>query len=493
MSDREESMIRSASVGPQGPFWLLLCAALSISAQAQPVAPPGEIERFQRQMEQFRRETRALIDPQIPVGQRTLFDFGGYYNFNYLSLDDQQGDNRVLRQHDLVGYARLNIDGVHELYASVRNTYEDFHRGDSFDGDGDTNEFFLDRAYYRFDLARHFAAYKGENIDYNFVFQGGRQLVYWANGLTLSQVLDAAVIDLEYGPFTLELLGGLTTPDTIDFDASRPDFDDETNRGFYGAMLSTEVGRHRPFVFLLFQQDYNSDENLQLGIINTTFEYWSWYVGVGSSGSIGDRLLYGLELVYEGGTGKSNSFEEATFFPLEQTEEDIQAWAADVRLDYLFNDSRRTRLSFETILASGDDDRLHTNNTFGGNRPGTDDHAFNAFGLLNTGLAFSPTVSNLMLFRVGASTFPIPDHSLFGKMQVGADFFVFNKMNRRGGIDETTFDGRYLGVEPDLYLNWQLTSDITLSLRYGVFFPNEDVVQENDTRQFFFGSLTFAF
>ena len=78
-------------------------------------------------------------------------------------------------------------------------------------------------------------------------------------------------------------------------------------------------------------------------------------------------------------------------------------------------------------------------------------------------------------------------------MQVGADFFVFNKMNREGGIDETTFDGRYLGVEPDVYLNWQMTSDVTLSLRYGVFFPNGDVVQEDDVRHFFFGSVTFAF
>jgi hypothetical protein len=457
------------------------------------VAPPGELERFQRQLEQFRRETRAMVDQRIPVGQRTMFDFGGYYTFNYLSMDDQQGENRVLRQHDLVAYARLNIDGVHEFYGSVRNTYQDFNPGDSFDREGDKNEFFLDRAYYRFDLSRYYAAYKGEQIDYNVVFQGGRQLVYWANGLTLSQVLDAVVLDLEKGPFTLQLLGAITPRETVDFDSSRPRFEVETNRGFYGAMLTTSVGQHKPFVYFLMQQDYNSDETLRLGIIDTTFEYWSWYVGVGSTGSIGDKLLYGLEMVYEGGSGKSNSFEEETFFPLNQTEEDVQAWAADFRLDYLFNDPRRTRLSFETILASGDPDRVHSNNTFGGNRPGTSDHAFNGYGLLNTGLAFSPTVSNLMMFRIGGSTFPLPNHRLFDKMQVGADFFVFNKMERDGGIDETTFDGRYLGWEPDVYLNWQITSDVTLVLRYGVFFPNGDVVQQDDARQFFFGGLTIAF
>src|SRR3712207_9318013 len=43
-------------------------------------------------------------------------------------------------------------------------------------------------------------------LDFNLVFTGGRQLVYWANGLTLSQVLDAAVVDVEVGPLELELL-----------------------------------------------------------------------------------------------------------------------------------------------------------------------------------------------------------------------------------------------------------------------------------------------
>src|SRR5437016_4518292 len=95
--------------------------------------------------------------------------------------------------------------------------------------------------------------------------------------------------------------------------------------------------------------------------------------------------------------------------PIDQTEDQIQAWAADARLDYLFPDLRRTRLSAEVILASGDDDRGNTSNTFNGNKPGTNDRAFNAFGLLNTGLAFAPAVSNLLAFRVGGSTFPLPE------------------------------------------------------------------------------------
>ena len=55
-------------------------------------------------------------------------------------------------------------------------------------------------------------------------------------------------------------------------------------------------------------------------------------------------------------------------------------------------------------------------------------------------------------------------------------------------------DNRFLGVEPDVYLNWQMTSDVTLALRYGVFFPSSTTFgQSTDARQFFFAGLTFAF
>src|SRR5205823_8868133 len=96
----------------------------------------------------------------------------------------------------------------------------------------------------------------------------------------------------------------------------------------------------------------------------------------------------------------------------------IQAWAVDGRLDYLLPDERRTRLSAELILASGDDDRGTTSNTFGGNKPNTNDRAFNAFGLLNTGLAFAPAVSNLLAVRLGGSTFPLPDMGPLRRLQV---------------------------------------------------------------------------
>ena len=463
----------------------------------------SDLERFERQLEQIQRDTRLRVDQRIPAEQRTLFDYGGYLSLQYLSLDDQNGDNHGLRQYDIVGYAHLNLDGVHEFYGSLRGTYRDFNPGDPFttsdgvggagtEGSGWRGD--LDRAYYRFDLQRYKAAYSGQKIDYNVTFTGGRQLVYWANGLTLSQVLDAALLDVDLGAVQLQFLAGLTPAPHRRLRLLPP----ALRRQHVPRLLrrpgaARGVGTHKPYAYALFQQDYNHDYTSTLGIITTKFEYYSYYLGVGSTGTIGDRLLYGVEATYEGGSTLSNSFDTTNLFPAAQTEDQVSAWAADARLDYLFNDRRHSPLSAEAILASGDPDRISSSNTLGGNRPGTTDHAFNAFGLLNTGLAFSPSVSNLMAFRVGASTFPVIDSRRFSRLQVGADFFVFNKMREAGGIDERTETGRYLGVEPDLYLNWQVTSDVTLVLRYGVFFPNDDVILNDDTRQFFYGGLTFAF
>jgi hypothetical protein len=43
-------------------------------------------------------------------------------------------------------------------------------------------------------------------------------------------------------------------------------------------------------------------------------------------------------------------------------------------------------------------------------------------------------------------------------------------------------------------VNWQITSDLTFALRYGVFFPSSNTFGENDdARQFLFGGLTFSF
>ena len=103
-------------------------------------------------------------------------------------------------------------------------------------------------------------------------------------------------------------------------------------------------------------------------------------------------------------------------------------------------------------------------------------------------------VSNIIALRGGIAMFPLPDSGAFRRMQVGADFFVFSKYNKDAPIDEPTGSDRFLGWEPDVYLNWQITSDVTLAVRYGIFFPGSAILSPDDKpRQFIGAGLTYAF
>ena len=55
--------------------------------------------------------------------------------------------------------------------------------------------------------------------------------------------------------------------------------------------------------------------------------------------------------------------------------------------------------------------------------------------MIYDGLAFAPSVSNLVMLRFAASTYPVPTGALRG-LQLGADFFVFGKALQDAAIDE---------------------------------------------------------
>jgi len=471
-----------------------LCVASVLGLCAQWAYGQEDLERFERRMAQYQRETRIMVDHNIPLQQRAVIDFGGYFTPTYLSLDDADGKHHVLREYDLVLYGRLNIDNAQEFFVLGRGIYRDWAPGDSFDGKPDGAEGRLERAFYRFDLSKYQATKTGEvNVDFNVVGQAGRQLIYWGNGLTLTEILDGGSVTVTKGPVDLNFLAGVTPEHTVDFDSSRPNFEDQTRRGFYGGMLVTHVSGHEPYAYVLAQQDYNHDD-----VAQTRFNYNSEYIGLGSRGPVTDRLGYSTELVYETGSGLSTSRSlEGGTNPVPQKNEPIAAYAGDLQLDYLIPDLHKTRITGEAIIASGDPDREQTSNTIGGNRAGTEDNAFNAFGLLNTGLAFAPAVSNITVFRLGVSTFPLPSFSRTDHLQVGMDALLFLKTQRDAPIDENTDDRRYLGIEPDIFLNWQITEDLTLAVRYGVFFPGpaitSSVTSSDAPRQAFFMGITYAF
>src|SRR5687768_11703551 len=105
--------IRSVMTRVVGSISLCVCVGLGFAARTASGqgADPG-LERFERRLEQIRREETARVtgarpaDPR-PVGSRMLLDYGGYLAFNLLSLDDSEEHNHVLRQYDAIVYGRL--------------------------------------------------------------------------------------------------------------------------------------------------------------------------------------------------------------------------------------------------------------------------------------------------------------------------------------------------------------------------------------------------
>lgn len=454
--------------------------------------PDGDLTR---QLEQVRRETRLLATPDLSAGDRALVDYGGYLTTSYFSVDTSAGDNRALRQYDLNLYARVNLDGAHEFFVRNRLQYRDYNSGDETATDDDGLQNYLEEAYYRFDLARYLAAYKGESTSNNFTLTAGRQFVEWATGLVLSQYLDGLKADLSVGPATATLLAGVTTYGTTDFDTARPNFDKSTYRGFFGGQLSYQIGQHRPFIYALVQRDFNEDREVDLTNGSAQFEYNSYYLGIGSTGNLTDQLRYTTEFVYEGGrtfSGPVTDFNDPNLTAF-QTKEQIQAWAAQSSLEYLFADPYRSKASSTFIIASGESDRQGSSDTIGGVLPGERDHAFNALGLVSAGYAFAPQISNLAVLKLSASTFPFaPRRGVMSRLQLGGDLLFYGKTLDKAPIDETTTTDRFLGTEVGTYLNWRILEDVTFQIRYGVFFPG-DAIPSDETRQFLYTSLTYSF
>src|SRR3982751_2717831 len=102
---------------------LLILAGSSAAVRAQDV---GGVATLERQLEQVRRDTRLQQLKDAPVSQRALFDYGAYATVSYLSLDDAVSDNHILRQYEIVPYARLNFDGVHDFYGRARFFWQDW-------------------------------------------------------------------------------------------------------------------------------------------------------------------------------------------------------------------------------------------------------------------------------------------------------------------------------------------------------------------------------
>jgi hypothetical protein len=469
-------------------------------------ATPGVFQRQRIIEEPF----RLMMDEQIPAEKRMLFDYGGWFRSNYWAINEdvhrglegRDDGYHAFRLQELRVWGLANIDQVHQFYARGLLNYWDWNHGTSYDGnDSDWEGANLERGYYDFRLSRYQMAYGQQPGDFDLSARIGRQYVEFGNGLALSIPLDAILVSGYYDGFKVTGLGAFSIPSTDNIDRSVPDNEKESRR-YWGVQIEyTEWRDHKPFVYFFNQEDLDAgstrpihafDEQGQPFTFDQSFGIDSHYVGLGSMGRFFHRdLQYSVEGVIESGHSYAYTPEaDAT-----ASRQSISAWAFDTELRYLVPDKRRTLYAIEYLLASGDADRQFSPiNTVGGNRSGTLDHSFAAWGFRNTGLVFAPMISNLGMVRLGASTYPFENASTLKELEVGTNVFLYHKQRENGAAsDDLSFeDHRYLGNEYDFYANWWLTSDLALTAHYDIFLPGKAFPSQAD-RQLFYTALTLSF
>lgn len=473
----------------QGMSTRLGCAALAAMlalASAASAATPTTVGGRRIYDEQLRID----LDRQKPSAADVNIDAGGWLDLSFfLYEDDPAGTNRSMMQYALRGWASVNFQDVHRGYFRGLMRYDDWMAGGNpTNNRGDDFDMHVERAWYQFDLGQMMTLSSGRRPCVGLSVRVGRQFATLGTALALSMPLDAVRFDVTTRWADAKVLLGRTVDWTDNIDQSDRVFGQQ-KRYMVGVEVVGKVDQHRPFVYYLLNKDIT---NAKPADFTQAYEYNSQYLGVGSVGTVLlPRLEYIVELVGQWGDTYGNGATRGT------SKDEIRALAMDLQLSHPFDCAMRPRVFGEYLYASGDGDRSNSVATVGGNRIGTKDNAFNAFGFRDTGIAFSPAISNLHMYMVGASFFPLEKHKCFRNFEVGTKVFFYHKDDSAGGMSDTTAtqNSRWVGWEWDLYCNWRITSDLAWTARYGMFRPGSAFNSQGDeaSRHFFYTGMVLSF
>lgn len=456
----------------------LLATSPMASAQEQPT------DSFLQREREIADKLHAARQAEAPLEGLADLQFGGWIDYYTFHFDDGTQKSRLYQRPGFALWSRLTLDnGAHEIFARTRLSYEHFQPGDEFDLQQDWRGPNFDRAYYGVDVFRALRL-ANPSDPFSLKVRVGRQETQFGTGYALDLPLDAVWFEVRYEELRLRGLIGKTIASTPNIDRS-PAVADHSARRFYGAELSyTGLARHEPFAYALWNQDRTDERTPDFF---QEYDYDTQYFGFGSRGSLIKDLNYWTEWVFETG----HSYGDGNF--LRRDYVDAHGW--DVGLEYLFDLPTRPRAALEYMFASGDSNRLGSpTSAVGGNRGTAEDTSFAAFGYRDTGLSASPDLSNVHIWRAGASFVPFEKVELLRDMEFGTNWFLYHKNRARAAISDGTADRRsgWVGWEMDYFVNWRVSSDLSWTLRWGVFFPG-DAYRDREARHFILSGLTWSF
>lgn len=466
-------------------IWVLAAPALGSAAApalAQSGAPPESILQAQRLIDEQRSEQRRAA---APLNALLDWQWGGWIDYYVFHFDDGVQSQRVLQRPGMSLWTRMRIDdGAHEVFARMRLNFDYYNPGDQEDQrQQDWIGPNLDRGWYQIDVGRAFRL-NSPSDPVQLKVRVGRQETQFGTGLALDMPTDSVQIYGKIHDVRIDGLIGKTIASWPNIDRSEP-VDTHSNRCLFGVQVRYEgFDNHVPFAYALWNND-RTDERPKDAY--QQYSYDTQYFGFGSRGQIVRNLSYWAEFVFEQG----HSYMNTTGIRRNH----VDAWAWDAGLEYLFDGPMRPRIAGEYIFASGDSQRVYSpTNAGGGIGRDREDSSFVGFGYRDTGLSAAPEISNIHIWKLGGSLVPFESIELLRDFEVGTTWFLYNKHHERGAISDGTagmYSG-FVGWEMDYFVNWRLSSDVSWTIRWGMFFPGS-AFQDRDERSFLFTGVTWSF
>ncbi len=478
-ADRSRTLLGAAVI-------LFSVSAAHAQLNLQPNQPGGPSDLFLQRQRQIEEENRARLDRVLPPSQKVLFDWGGWFDWYTFLFDDGFDSSRTQRSYTLRLWGAMTAEqGTHDAYVRMRTAVIDWNGGDAFTGrDDDYVSPRLERGWYQLDVTKALKRYADVTLPLSLKTKIGRDFVQAGTGYAISLPLDHVQVRGEALGLETTFVVGRTPSSTQNIDRSRP-VAGESNRTFW--IIETKYRgfrQHEPFAYVAINRDHTREDPVDL---LQNYQYDSTYVGFGSTGELVRNLRYASEWVIERG----QSYGDRRFLYTDE----IKAWAFDQVLEYLFDHKTKPRLSGEYMFASGDPDRLGSpTNAAGGNRGDRVDNGFIGFGFRDTGLTFAPRLSNIHIWRIGASFLPLPDVELLKALELGTNWFLYYKHRSDAASSDPLADEQsgYLGWEMDYFVNYRITSDLSITVRFGTFFPGS-AFSDQTTRTFLLTGVTWSF
>ena len=446
----------------------------------------SERAEAQQKSQRVRQIQQQVLDEYAAMGllpegtldeiltQKVEFEYGASFRFAYYTWFDIENHHNM-RITDVRLWGDLVYQNMHQLYARVMGTWTDYGAGSEYyyDEENDANFPRLDVGYYRLELTRFLGV---EDPLGRLRFKAGRDYFRLGTGLLLDKRGDGGILEYTAGNLHLNAFIERSIYSEDMGDRSYPDFG-HNKRLFSGIEVGNKFAFdawNTPtsfdfFGYALWQRFLNDREFTEFpDAAGQKFGDDTRNLGAGVKGEVGTGLAWSLEYILQRGDTYSDGSTERT---------DIDAYAYGFTTEYVFRTVHSLpTFTFQYIYGSGDPDAGNTLDTIGGNQAGTDYKAFTPYGYVDTGVAFFPQISNMLVYKFGASCSPFEKGEGCADLQVGANYFIYQRAERMGGIsDRYTVPGeRNLGHEIDVYLQWRPFTDVSVLVQYGLFDPNRD-------------------